>query len=87
MFRIGDDAGNASLAVSPVLIVALFVAIVAATPAARVVHRHWQTRAWRSGRTRASYEVAVTAWFAGLFGACLSFVALGAYNPFIYFRF
>jgi hypothetical protein len=28
-----------------------------------------------------------TASFAALFGACVSFVALGAYNPFIYFRF
>lgn len=87
MFRIGGDAGSAALAVSPVLVVALCVAVVAATPAACVLHQHWQMRARRNNPTRASYEVAMTTWFAGLFGACLSFVALGAYNPFIYFRF
>jgi hypothetical protein len=54
---------------------------------ARALQRHWQSRAGPGGPTRASYEAAVTAWFAGLFAACLSFVALGAYNPFIYFRF
>jgi hypothetical protein len=73
--------------VSPVLVVALCVAVVAATPAARALQRYWQSKVGRSGPNRASYEAAMTTWFAGLFAACLSFVALGAYNPFIYFRF
>jgi hypothetical protein len=62
----GDD-GTATLAVSPVLVVALFVAIIAATPVARVLHRHWQARAWQGNPARVSYEAAVTTWFAGLF--------------------
>ena len=87
MFRLRRDADIATLDLSPVLVLALCVAVVAATPAVRALQRHWQARAQRSTATRASYELAVTAWFAGLFGACISFVALGAYNPFIYFRF
>jgi len=87
MFRIGGEGGTATLAVSPVLVVALCVAVVAATPAARALQRYWQSKVGRSGPNRASYEAAMTTWFAGLFAACLSFVALGAYNPFIYFRF
>jgi alginate O-acetyltransferase complex protein AlgI len=87
MFRWSRDAGAVTLDVSPVLIATLGVAVVAATPAARWTYRRWQARAQSSNARRASYELVVTASFAALFGACVSFVALGAYNPFIYFRF
>jgi alginate O-acetyltransferase complex protein AlgI len=87
MFRLGRDAGTATFDVSPVLVAALCVAVVAATPAARTLQRHWQARAQANNARRGSYELAITASFAALLGACVSFVALGAYNPFIYFRF
>jgi hypothetical protein len=75
------------LTVSPVLIVVLCIAAVAATPAARTFERRWRSRAQSGSTRRAPYEVAITASFAALLAACVSFVALGAYNPFIYFRF
>ena len=87
MFRLRDNAEAVMLDVSPVLVAALCVATVAATPAVRSLHGRLQAWGERSGARRTSYEMAVTAWFAVLFGACVSFVALGAYNPFIYFRF
>jgi alginate O-acetyltransferase complex protein AlgI len=87
MFRWSGDAEAVTLDVSPVLIATLCVAVVAATPAAWRVYRRWQARAQSSIARRASYELVATASFAVLFGACVSFVALGAYNPFIYFRF
>ena len=87
MFRWTRDAGAVTLDVSPVLVAALCVAAVAATPAGQWVHGQWQARAQSSNARRASYELVVTASFVVLFGTCISFVALGAYNPFIYFRF
>ena len=87
MFRPGRDTAAATFDVSPVLVAALCVAVIAATPAARTLERRWHTRARASHALRASYELAITASFAVLLGACVSFVALGAYNPFIYFRF
>ena len=83
----GRDAAAATFEVSPVLIAALCGAVIAATPAARTLQRHLQARAQGSRARRASYELAITASFAALLGASVSFVALGAYNPFIYFRF
>ncbi len=87
MLRWNGDAGAATLDVSPALLATLCIAAVAATPAARWVQRHWQAGAQSSNAGRAAYELLVTASIAVLFGACVSFVALGAYNPFIYFRF
>ena len=87
MLRWNSGAGAVTLDVTPLLVATLCVAALAATPAARWAHRRWQARAQSSNARRASYELAVTASFAVLFGACVSFVALGAYNPFIYFRF
>jgi alginate O-acetyltransferase complex protein AlgI len=87
MLGAGAGAGTTTLTVSPVLIAVLCVAVVAATPAARTLQRQWQARAQSGGAGRAPYELAITASFAVVLGACVSFVALGAYNPFIYFRF
>ena len=87
MFGMGREAGAATPDVSPTLLAVLCVAAVAATPAMQSVHRYWQERLKEGNLGRAAYELLVTTWFTVLFGACVSFVAMGAYNPFIYFRF
>jgi len=87
MFGMSPDAETTMLTVSPVLPVVLCLAAIAATPAARTFERRWRARARAGSTVRAPYEVAITASFAVIVGACVSFVALGAYNPFIYFRF
>jgi len=86
MFGMGE-AGTGTPSVSPTFIVVFCVAAVAATPALHSLHRHWQERMRGGSTIRATYELLMTTWFAALFGACVSFVAMGAYNPFIYFRF
>jgi alginate O-acetyltransferase complex protein AlgI len=87
MFGMGREVGTGIHGLSPALIVVLCVAAVAATPAMHSLHRHWQEQMQVGSAGRAAYELSMTAWFTALFGACMSFVAIGAYNPFIYFRF
>jgi len=87
MFGMGEAGTGTPGVSSPTFIAVLCVAAVAATPALHSLHRHWQERMRGGSAGRAVYELLVTTWFAVLFGACVSFVAMGAYNPFIYFRF
>ena len=86
MFALNGDAGTVTPELRPALGAVLVVAVIAATPAASTLYGRWQRRAQR-GAGRVSYEIVTTALFTAMFGACVSFVALGAYNPFIYFRF
>jgi alginate O-acetyltransferase complex protein AlgI len=87
LFGMNHETGAATLEFSPALAAVLGVSAIAATPAMHALHRHWQRRAQGHGAGRVTYELAATTLFAALFGACVSFVAMGAYNPFIYFRF
>ena len=73
--------------VSFALIVVICIAAVAATPALYSLHRNWQERVQGGSASRVAYELLMTTWFLALFGACVSLVAMGAYNPFIYFSF
>ncbi len=87
MFGQNGDAGTVTFGLRPALGAILVVAAVAATPVVQILHARWQQRAQVAGSGRIAYELAMTTWFAAIFGACVSFVAMGAYNPFIYFRF
>ena len=87
MFGLNREDVAAMPGFSPALIVVLGIAAIAATPAVQTLHRRWQRQAQERAAGRVAYELLLTAWFAALFAACMSFVAMGAYNPFIYFRF
>jgi alginate O-acetyltransferase complex protein AlgI len=87
MFSPGREGATAGPGLSPALLAVLGIAAFASTPAWRSLHRRWQARADGHRMGRVAYELALTTWFTALFGACVSFVAMGAYNPFIYFRF
>jgi alginate O-acetyltransferase complex protein AlgI len=87
MFGLNGDAGTANPAFRPALGAVLVIAAVAATPAVHILHARWRRRARAAGAGRVAYEIVTTTLFTAMFGACVSFVAMGAYNPFIYFRF
>ena len=86
MFGFNAGAGTVTPELRPALGAVLVVAVIAATPAVSTLYGRWQHRA-QGGAGRVSYEIVTTALFTAMFGACVSFVAMGAYNPFIYFRF
>ena len=87
MFGLGRDVVYPAPDFSPALLAVLGVAAFASTPAWRSLHLRCRSLANGRRVVRVAYELALTTWFAALFGACVSFVAMGAYNPFIYFRF
>jgi len=71
----------------PFVLTVLAVAIVGATPVARVAADVRDAFAARGGAVRALALGADVLWLAAVFGLAAAFLAAGTYNPFIYFRF